>query len=210
VDTNRFDHVVRSLQAGAPRRQVLGVLLGGALGVAGLAESEAKRKRKISICLNGQTKSINKKKKASFLSQGATVGACPKSPPAPTCPTTQKLCNGRCIDQAKCCTDADCDKCKQLTCQNETCACKPGTIADVNGFCGIPPANGASCGSPGQIVANQGLCCSSTSAPQVGGVLCLPGTTTCRSAADCGNNPCKGFMCPAVYTATVGEACPVA
>ena len=43
MDSNRFDQALRSLHDGAPRRQVLGVLLGGALSIAELAKSEAKK-----------------------------------------------------------------------------------------------------------------------------------------------------------------------
>ncbi len=208
MDRHRFDHAVRALQGGAPRRQVLGVLLGGALGIAGLVESEAKKKKKVTLCLNGQTMTVKKSKQASLLSQGATKGACPSQP---SCPTGQKLCNARCIDNARCCTDADCDKCKQQTCQSNTCACKPGTVADATGFCGTPPPAGTNCvpvGGP--FVNSAGQCCSQNAIlanPITQDFACIPGGSTCVSPPDCGGGACRGFLCPAPYAATVGEAC---
>ena len=217
MDKHRFDHAVRSLQGGAPRRQVLGVLLSGALGVAGLGGNDvaAKKKvKKVTLCLNGQPVSVKKSKKAKLLGQGATVGTCPKSPPsppsppAPSCPTMQKLCNGRCIDKSRCCTDADCDKCKLQTCQNETCACKPGLTPDAQGFCGPPigciPANATT--------TEPGVCCSrqATQITFVPPILfrCDPGVQFCVSPADCVDGaPCRGMMCPAVYAQVAGEGC---
>lgn len=204
MDTNRFDRAIRSLHDGAPRRQVLGMLLGGALGIAGLNGHEAtagKKGKKISMCLNGTTVTVKKSKKGQLLGQGATVGACP---PKPTCPSTQKLCNDKCIDKASCCTDTDCDKCKQQTCQNNACACKTGTVADANGFCGAPPV----CKPVGAQAGVAAECCSGIGQPQLGFVICVPGPGQgqCLNEADC-VAACKGFMCPALYTATVGAGC---
>lgn len=46
MDGTRFDTFIQSLQTEAPRRTTLGLLLGGALGLAGRAESGAKKRKK--------------------------------------------------------------------------------------------------------------------------------------------------------------------
>lgn len=87
VDGKQFDRVIRSLHVAAPRRRALVLLLGGALGLAGHAHSDGKgKKKKVTLCLNGQTMSVKKNKKRSLLGQGATQGACAASPPPPPRP----------------------------------------------------------------------------------------------------------------------------
>ena len=80
VDANRFDDVARSLHIEAPRRGALSLLLGGALGLAGLAETAAK----------GKGKGKKKKKKD-------------------VCGKTSKACKGNCGMGQACCVHLDCD-----------------------------------------------------------------------------------------------------
>jgi hypothetical protein len=187
------------------------VLLGGALGVTGLAGNEVaagKKGKKISMCLNGTTVTVKKSKKAQLLGQGATVGACPKSPPPPSCPTTQKLCNGRCIEKTSCCTDADCDACKLKICKDGACACKPDLVEDAQGFCG--PAGGAGCIPTNAQTPNSTICCSTQGTlVNVNPPLfqCVPGNTFCKSNVDCSGQVCRGFMCPPIYAQLAGATC---
>lgn len=90
METQRFDHLVRSLTASGSRRGLLARVAFAPLG-AGLlalpaAEAAAKkRKRKATICQNGQTVKVSKKKLKKRLRQGATRGAC-GCVPRSTCP----------------------------------------------------------------------------------------------------------------------------
>ncbi|MCA9880179.1 MAG: hypothetical protein KC442_20435, partial [Thermomicrobiales bacterium] len=78
METQRFDHLVRSLTATAPgsRRGLLARLAAASLGAGMLAlpatESAAKkRKGKATICQNGETVKVSKKKLKKRLRQGA-------------------------------------------------------------------------------------------------------------------------------------------
>lgn len=87
MDSSQFDRVVRSWSDGTPRRAVLGLLAASAVGLVSEEASLAKgRKKKVTLCLSGQTLSVKKSKKGSFLNQGATLGACASSPPPPGSP----------------------------------------------------------------------------------------------------------------------------
>lgn len=116
-----------------------------------------------------------------------------KPPPAPP-PTTKP-------------PGCQCDQCKQETCQAGVCACPGGMTRDANGFCGTT----FTCLPAGSTTPNPAACCSGTSTPTPGtpgSVTCMPGTTTCQSAADCiGGGKCRGFKCPPLYVATVGQQC---
>ena len=85
MDTNQFDAMARRCAANAPRRTVLGLIAATALGLAS-AEKSAAKKKKVTICLNGQTLSVKKSKRGAFFKQGATAGACAASPPASPLP----------------------------------------------------------------------------------------------------------------------------
>lgn len=100
-----------------------------------------------------------------------------------------------------------CDLCKQETCQGGVCACPAGMIRDANGFCGTT----FSCLAAGMETQNPTYCCSGTfaSVPGSPGVFeCTAGNTSCQSAADCiDGGTCRGFKCPPLYLATVGQQC---
>ncbi|MFT4039316.1 MAG: hypothetical protein QM692_14105 [Thermomicrobiales bacterium] len=121
MDSLQFDALAR--RASCVSRRSLAALVGGAAAAAaGLgaalddaAPAGAKRRRvtgehnvrgnKAIMCVDGETRKVPKKKRKSYLKQGATRGAC-VSPAA--CPTGQKSCNGGCIASTACCTNADC------------------------------------------------------------------------------------------------------
>jgi hypothetical protein len=213
MESTRFDRLTRRWSSHTPRRTVVGALIGGVLGLTALSEREASsKKKKVTLCFNGQPITVKKNKKGSYLSQGATVGACRTSPPPPPPPppgaSCPKRCNGACIPATSCCFDSECDTCKQQTCQSGSCACKPGTVADARGFCGVPIA--ISCVVAFQIVNNPAHCCSQRSViqnPQLGLYTCLPSTGQCAADVDCLSGPCRGFMCPERYIVTVGDLC---
>ena len=105
MDANRFDIVTRTLAHGRSRRDILAALAVLAeTGVSPVREAEARKKKKpVTICRNGQTLSVTKKKKQKHLQPGDTEGPCPPlappvspppgpppgpppPPPPPTCP----------------------------------------------------------------------------------------------------------------------------
>ncbi len=78
------DRMVQRLGMPAGRRTVLATLAGaGVVGIAGSdPDAAAAKKKKSIVCLAGQTLTVSKKKQKSFLKRGATLGACPPTPPA--------------------------------------------------------------------------------------------------------------------------------
>lgn len=184
MDASRFDHLVRTWAEAGSRRPLLGVLAGGIAGLAGLTEAAGKRKKKITLCLNGQTITVPKKKKNSYLGQGATAGKCP--------PCVRR-CGGKTCGPDGC--GGSCGSCKgDKTCQGGTCACRAGEIE-----C---PANAC---LPGNSV-----CCTDLDCAQYPGRHCLNGQCvvwqgTCPVGADTCISPqaCSGSC--ACYQSTEGE-----
>lgn len=115
MDSERFDAVIRAWTVGTPRRTALSLLAGGLAGLASLEVPETTaKKKKVTLCINGQTKLVKKSKKAQYLSQGATQGACASSPPSPPPPPPVATCTDGVKNGAE--TDMDCgggtcDKC---------------------------------------------------------------------------------------------------
>lgn len=175
MDGPRFDHVTRALSDETPRRGVFGLLLGGALGLAGLAESAAKGKKK----KKGKGK---KKKKSNF------------------CVETEKSCAGNCTVGQACCSDFDCDDCRALFCSNRTpgtpgvCGCTDGDEM-YKGRCGHKPV----CIPAGQKrEMEDARCCSGQEVTDINDPengKCLPGTLSCLSDADCTGGDCRGYQC---------------
>lgn len=126
MDGKRFDAIAQSLASSRDRRNIVRLLTGSALGglvLAGGSNVDARRKKKkVTLCLNGQTLKVKKSKKNGLIDQGATPGECPSSPPPPSGPTctdgvqngteTDVDCGGsscpRCADGKKCSTRNDC------------------------------------------------------------------------------------------------------
>ncbi len=170
MDSSRFDTAVRSWSVGAQRRTVLGSLIGGAFGVAGLAESDAKKKGK------------GKKKK----------GKCDKSAKA--------CAGGRCSYGDACCKEADCDSCTNLSCVNGTpgvCGCLPDEIF-FQGRCGQLPTC-LSAGERREFYDIR-CCSGSQHTEGPDGAqydVCDPGYLSCLADSDCVGQPCRGFTCEA-------------
>ena len=84
MDSQGFDRITRRWASSTPRRTLLSALVAGAIGLASSPQATAKKqkKKKVTLCLNGQTVSVKKSQKGKLLKQGATPGACTASPPA--------------------------------------------------------------------------------------------------------------------------------
>ncbi|MFT4041238.1 MAG: hypothetical protein QM692_23855 [Thermomicrobiales bacterium] len=147
MDTARFDALSRALAAQGTRRAALGALLGLPLAAAGLphdaeASSKASRRtrkrraqgehfnhRKSTFCLNGKTFRAKRRKRASLLAQGATLGKCPTCAGGASAPclSGQTCCASGCADVQ---TDAaNCGACGAACAPGQTCA---------SGRCQIP------------------------------------------------------------------------
>lgn len=115
MDAPRFDRFTTGVSARLTRRTGLGLLAGVSLPLLGLSgDADAKKKKKITLCVNGKTVKAPKKKVKKLLKQGATKGAC-----AEGCPGGQKACGSGCIPVGDCCVDDDCTGTD--FCQNGVC-----------------------------------------------------------------------------------------
>lgn len=118
MDDSRFDVLSRAL-AGRSRRRALQAIAGGAVGLTGTSWVAKARKKKSTLCFNGQTVKASSKKKKKLIKQGATPGAC-KGPAA-------------CAANADCgagaiCVGSACQTCS-VTCNGDGPAC--GTALNV-------------------------------------------------------------------------------
>lgn len=113
METTRFDHLTRSLTSGGTRRGLLARLavvpLGaGVLALPGGPAVARKRKKKVTICQDGQTLQVKKNQVKKRLKQGATKGACSPTPPPPTPP---ECAADRPCTAGKLCVDGACKVC---------------------------------------------------------------------------------------------------
>lgn len=104
--------LARRVSARLTRRAGLG-LIAASLPLLASDVTDAKKK-KVTLCVNGQTVRNPKKKAKKLLKQGATKGACPGG-----CASGQKLCGGACIPATACCVDNDCTG--DNVCENSAC-----------------------------------------------------------------------------------------
>lgn len=117
MDATRFDGFARGISAHLTRRTGLGLLAGASLPFLGLAGvTDAKKKKKITLCFNGQTVKKRRKKAKRLQRQGATKGACPGG-----CPTGQKACADTCIPNADCCNCTGDEVCENGSCAPLRC-----------------------------------------------------------------------------------------
>lgn len=134
MDSNTFDQLTRHLRARRSRRAGLLLLTGGVLGGFGIHEpnetlgKHKKRKKKVTLCLNGQTISVPKKNQGTFLGAGAAVGGCPGGGgPAPECTEAGDCASFLCVNSTceTCQSDADCgrDWAGQCYCLNGSGQC---------------------------------------------------------------------------------------
>lgn len=163
MDGDRFDRVTRDLAIRKPRRSLLGLLAGSALGLSLLGkedvEGKKKKKKAVTLCHEGQTISVSGKAKKDHLKHGDALGPCASPPPPPpgsACAVGQKPCQGRCIPSNQCCVNSD---------------CAPGAPRCCNGTC---------------IRPNE--CCGDSECPA--GNVCQTGSCVCAPANICGNSCC--------------------
>jgi hypothetical protein len=189
MDGLRFDALTRALSRATSRRSALAAALAGLLT---LGSVEAKR-RKVTLCHNGQTLSVRRRAKRKHLRHGDTLGPCPEPV---VCPPGQKSCQGRCIAANQCCTATDCPTIAALVCAEQRCisgSCT--TVNTANGERG-PRCSGV------QEVCQDGQC---VCVPDCnGGTTCATGdgcggTCTCNDASFCNEGVCVACdpPCPA-------------
>jgi len=92
-----------------------------------------KKKKRVTLCLDGETVQASSKKKKKLLQQGATTGACPTSPPppggcTPQCGTSRGGSDG-CGGICRCAANAFC---KGGVCQACTVTCGSDAVACGN------------------------------------------------------------------------------
>ena len=158
MDDSRFDRLSKRVADGGSRRSLLraitGVSLVGASALLVAEDGEAKTRRgkgvqsethhhrKSTFCLNGQTFRALRRKKASLLAQGATLGKC-------TAPVCTPDCTG------KECGPDGCGGTCGAGCTGETCCSSDGTCVDgtTNEACGTAGNICQICVKPQQCIA---------------------------------------------------------
>ena len=103
MDALQFDELAAKLASRLNRRRGLGILAGVSVPLLGLSgNADAKKKKTVTLCANGQTVKAPKKKAKKLLKKGASKGACL------ACPAGQKPCGNTCISNLNCCVTSDC------------------------------------------------------------------------------------------------------
>lgn len=225
MDAARFDLLVRSLAARATRPTRRGLARGlSALGLGGaglfalpgrwpgLPEGEAKKKKKkATLCLNGQTIKASAKKKKKLIKSGATAGACP--PPCVrscggktcgadgcggvcgTCSATATCQGGVCVAKLEICglDYHDCSTSTDGCCVVGQKCCSAGL--GINGCCGIE-----------EICCPEGECCrgSSCCPPNQ---FCCPPSSNMDGCCPIGTTCCRSTNVPAGDCCVAGETC---
>jgi hypothetical protein len=185
MDSAHFDALTRQLTGSRSRRGALLGVVGGALGLVGLAESQAKGGGKGG---GGKGKGKGHKKK--------------KAKKRVTCLTITAICGGSsCGMDDVCCNQIDCDCRQDLYCNRVdagdemgSCGCLPGEEY-VNGRCGTKP----DCIPAGQKRGFFDIaCCSGSEVTDINDPAngtCLPGDLVCLSDGDCTGGSCRGYKC---------------
>jgi hypothetical protein len=188
MDSSEFDALVRDLTSTRSRRSALMGAVGGALGLVGLAQSQAKGGGKGGGG-KGKGKGKGKDKK--------------KDKKRVTCLGITAICGGSsCGMDDVCCEQIDCD-CRQglycnrvdLSDEMGSCGCLPGEEY-VNGRCGTKPDCIPAGGRRGFF---DRLCCSGsqhTEGPDDAPYdVCDAGDLVCLSDGDCTGGSCRGYAC---------------
>jgi hypothetical protein len=151
MDGSRFDRLTRHIGSiVTSRRGSLRILAATTLAalISGQPVPSGAKKKKVTLCHEGQTLSVSKKAKKVHLKHGDTLGECPAPPPPPPpgggnggnggngggdgCPSGQKLCDGACIPSNQCCDNADCDIFGQTCNAQRQCTC-PAAFPEICG-----------------------------------------------------------------------------
>lgn len=206
MDIKHFDDVVRGIPEETSRRGVLGAGFGAlaamtlaAFGFSSGDRAEAKKKkRRLKVCLGGETIEIRRSRKEFYLSIGATPGRCnpnsppPNSPPPnfPPPPPGCPACN-------------ECEECVESQCQPKSAgsSCGDGKVC-LDGVC--------SC--PGENTACQELCCTECQICDEADFLCVmePGSDSnaCADGACCGGACCP-TSCQCGLSGAAGQIAPL-
>ncbi len=105
MDNHRFDRLARMVGITTSRRGAHALALAGVAAlVVDRGRGVGARKRKVELCLAGQTLTVGKKAKRRYLAQGATIGACAAPPTSPPPPPPVAYCAGKntCVADAAC------------------------------------------------------------------------------------------------------------
>lgn len=142
MDAKRFDSLARLLVSTTHRRGALRLLSvsapGSVLAVGVGAAGAKKRKKKVTLCHEGQTIIVGKKAKKKHLRHGDTPGACPTST------TTQPPCVPE--SQATTCAGARCGTARNNNCgEAVACNCPTGQMCLANGSCARPCTQVSQC-----------------------------------------------------------------
>ena len=184
MDASRFDYIIRTWALAGTRRPFLGLLAGGVAGLVGLTEASGKRKKKkkkVTLCLNGATITVPKKKQGSYLKQGATAGKCPAN--------CVRNCTGKTCGPDGC--GGSCGACQgDKTCQGGACACPPGDIDDCGNDICVPAdaqccTDGQCSGLPGRRCI-RGQCLDWQGACPTGADGCAGTGSACGLTLNCG------------------------
>jgi len=222
MDPTLFDNFTRTLTDARSRRGALTAVLGGTLGLLGLAETAAKKGKHV----HGEGKKKKKKKKKKKAPVPTTQT--PVSPPPPpscsdcaggrtcqagtcACPAAKpKVCPGSTICR-QCCVKADCTFFDEITPSVPECATDGVCVCATAGtrFCGGLGFCGSCCShaectggslcdqpTPGAAYA---CVCRNTDVTCVGAgrTGCVPDTAICRNACGTSCNPEDGdAACP--------------
>lgn len=202
MDGNRFDALAKTLIAATSRRRTLGGLLGGTLGLLGLAHPAEVWSAKSGKCKKAcdpdcefckEGKCRNKKKK-----NGKTVKVCKrgKCKPKPNETQCAAPAGGICQDGACACPDG-----------TEECGgacfplCAQGVQARNQDNCTCCFVNNFPCTTAGGVPTPNATCCSqlclpTAPAPSTSGV-CAPGGTgtPCNVDANCASGNCENGEC---------------
>ena len=206
MDADRFDTLSRSLTEFRSRRTTLASLLGGALGLVGLAGAEAKKKcQPCKKRKNGKCK--GKKPDGTACPGGACLGGSCVAAAATGgngCPDGQRPCGTACILAGQCCTDTDCPTgatccgrlCVETTsdprhCGNCTTTCSAGTTCSGGRCC---TARADDC-TPADVCCGTDVCSTGL----------VSNTCTACSRSGCVHSPC----CPGLFCVDDGftETC---
>lgn len=232
---NPVDGTWSKLLAAVTRRGLLSSALGAAIARALAPEmAHAKKKKKVTLCLDGQTFKVPKKKKKSFLKRGATPGACPPPPagctpncagkvcgddgcgqscgtcnPGETCPAGGCVCQEARLCGEICCPEAVVCFTEGCVCEGFLCRCDSGT------FCSTPDLDEQCCLD--QDVCDPQVSCI-TGTCTVGNGVCSLGEAFCGDGTDClcatsvdGDSFCADFAsftaCPITSECSSEEPC---
>lgn len=217
MEADRFDLMTRALAATSHRRQALLALVGGSLGLLGLSEADAKRKKK--KCKKNQKKCGKKCVPASGCcadsecTEGRTCqnGQC-------NCPLGTALCPGKgCVAPAQCGGTPNCPSAFPKRC--------PVTTQDPEGLCVVnsdvccnSAQGGGSCDEDaptccpisdrypgGTCATDEEVCCPSNK----GGQVCLSEADCCIDNGDCtvSGETCQNGCCDVAQTCDTTEDC---